>query len=699
MARETKTILVTGDVVVDHNIYIGQRVGPDSREKLGTRTVKSLGGAGLLHRIVEAMVAAKGDDAEVAFGLKTVGYNTLPPHLHCYAVWAPDAGVWRLTQPLGYGAPADGPASCPVEPTLSVDDPAHIIVLDDGGLGFRSKVSEAAWPKYLRGGRVRKPDWVVLKMSSPVCLGDLWRKIQSKLDGKGQTKLVVVVSVDDLRREEVRVSSRISWERTVTDLINELSRNAALRELRKCAHLIVSFGVEGALHLDNSAPRRPAYRLVFDPENMEGEFGEGSGGLGYLSSLTAGIVGELAGGAKKPDIVRGIRVGLSAMRQALEHGHGEVDETSKDSGPEPGLPLEDMARQSVNPEGGYAVAEVSAPSRAGVLMDYQWSLLCTDPAGEPPMCGRAKRIALVGPKAVGNVPYARFGKLLAVDRNEIESLRILRRLIKDYDKERKTGRPLSIAVFGPPGAGKSFGVKQIAKAMYGDDASILEFNLSQFTKPQELIGLFHQIRDEVLKGVVPVVFWDEFDSKEYLWLQYFLAPMQDGAFQDGQITHPIGKCIFIFAGGTSPTMANFGPPKADAAKWNEFKLRKGPDFCSRLSGYMDVLGPNQRQVLKPKGRGSQWVDDPLDIYFPIRRALLLRAVLGCKENQRLEIDRGVLAAFIEVPKYYHGARSLEKIAVSFRQNNVQSLRRSGLPPAEVMSMHADPDEFMWIVNR
>jgi len=46
-----------------------------------------------------------------------------------------------------------------------------------------------------------------------------------------------------------------------------------------------------------------------------------------------------------------------------------------------------------------------------------------------------------------------------------------------------------------------------------------------------LNGAFHQVRDLALSGRTPVVFWDEFDSRELLWLQYLLAPMQDGRFQ------------------------------------------------------------------------------------------------------------------------------------------------------------------------
>ena len=38
---------------------------------------------------------------------------------------------------------------------------------------------------------------------------------------------------------------------------------------------------------------------------------------------------------------------------------------------------------------------------------------------------------------------------------------------------------------------------------------------------------------------------------------YFLAPMQDGEFQEGQLIHNIGKSIFVFAGGTCSCMEEF----------------------------------------------------------------------------------------------------------------------------------------------
>ena len=77
----------------------------------------------------------------------------------------------------------------------------------------------------------------------------------------------------------------------------------------------------------------------------------------------------------------------------------------------------------------------------------------------------------------------------------------------------------------------------------------MEFNLSQFRDPVELTVAFHKIRDAVLKGKIPLAFFDEFDANldvRFGWLKYFLAPMQDGEFRDGEVMHPLGKGNLYF---------------------------------------------------------------------------------------------------------------------------------------------------------
>jgi hypothetical protein len=168
--------------------------------------------------------------------------------------------------------------------------------------------------------------------------------------------------------------------------------------------------------------------------------------------------------------------------------------------------------------------------------------------------------------------------------------------------------------------------------------------------------------------------------------------MQDGAFQQGQILHPIGKAIFVFAGGTSVRLADFAGNKTD-----DFRLAKGPDFASRLKGHVDIVGPD------PRGG-----DPEADPYYRIRRAILLRSMLlrdrpGLFERNgkaaRLTIDSGVLRAFLEVGSYKHGARSLETIVATSTLHGKSRYERSTLPAADQLDAHVDAEKFMKIVER
>jgi len=122
--------------------------------------------------------------------------------------------------------------------------------------------------------------------------------------------------------------------------------------------------------------------------------------------------------------------------------------------------------------------------------------------------------------------------------------------------------------------------------------------------------------------------------------------------------------VFIFAGGTSWSFAEFSPrqdtppTEAQRAAMGVFRLRKGPDFVSRLDAFMDVLGPNPRSLLDEAGERKV---DPDDVGYPLRRALLIRAYLGCRPADRVDFDPDLLHALLRVSRYRHGARSLEKL--------------------------------------
>lgn len=755
----SRTILVSGDPICDHNYYRGNRATADSSEERGFRLTRTAGGALMLGELI-AQTTASLTGWRTEFGLE-LNYEDLPQEYHAYCLWEPQLSnpaernerkrfeVWRAVEPpLGYGQREPQLTGDPKRKAGSdarlaalgkrrtIEAAPEVIVIDDAGLDFRRSSSKDRWPFRVGSKEDFCPDWLVLKLTGSIGEGDLWNEIISRCS----KNLVVIVSADQLRRGDVRLSRAMSWEATVEDLLAELEGNPALGPLLRARHLIITFRSDGAFWLDNPPGDSRSSMLVFDAANAEGDWvaSQGKGAVfGYLSCFTAAIVYELcqsidaengkpAVGLKKstPDFARALRAGLGASRELCRLGHGLVriprdgSEQTKDN-PSPGFPFPSIAARIYHPIDKFVSTLLPGQmiERGKWMMLDEWQVHARNRQRLRPHYEAALIVAILGPGALERLPVARFGDLLTVDRHEIESLRSLRQTISTYQNAGPQKKPLCIGIFGPPGAGKSFGVTEIVKAVMGVEAEMLTFNLSQFNDPDDLIGAFHQVRDKVLTGVTPVVFWDEFDSQDYRWLQYLLAPMQDGAFQDGQINHPIGKCLFVFAGATSSTFEHFGPRDPDRMgeneraglepdqlreierQWSEFVLKKGPDFKSRLTGYLNVLGPNLRRVCHEGNGSRQWIDDPTDLCYPIRRAFFIRSKFKLKESEPLQIDAGVLRALLEIPHYNSGARSLEFLCQHLRQARADIPRRSDLPGHSLLNMHVDAVAFWQICER
>jgi len=318
-------------------------------------------------------------------------------------------------------------------------------------------------------------------------------------------------------------------------------------------------------------------------------------------------------------------------------------------------------------------------------------------------------------------PTMRVGNLLVTSRDEMEGVTAVRELMESYVGGH-IPTPLSIAVFGPPGSGKSFAIKELAENIPSSPYSgikTLGFNLSQFSGPEALSVALQQVRDEGLKGKMPLVFWDEFDTR-YAgglgWLRYFLAPMQDGVYQDGSAVYYIGRAIFIFAGGTHATMDDF----IRAAKVNgqrdgeyapEMVAAKLPDFVSRLKGFVDVATLDY--AVSRKGGSERIV---IDAPTALRRAKILRGVLersdatlheviphdegplGPTLRKRLNVDPGVLGAFLRVRGFRFGARSVEAIVNMSALTRKNRYDRSSLPPDDQLDLHVDAKAFVELVN-
>ncbi|MEW5803030.1 MAG: ATPase [bacterium] len=699
--RNVKTIVVAGDVTIDWNIararaHLGELTtyqyiwGSD----IATRACSQAGGAALLTELLGALceITPSPSDYEngsIKYGSSKYGYSppeyeiigpTIPPealnnpahnqYTRSYSIWSAyprstgEKGkgmVWRVAEFWGTDSAS---RTYPI----SAESPKNAwgVVLDDANLGIRDQ--QETWPESIKCPSA-ETEWVVIKIAHPVAKGPVWEQVITHF----ADKLVAVVSVSDLRRASMHIGYALSWEQISSEVIQAVTNDP---NLSKPSAVAVLLGTTGAVIID----RKKGNTLIFDPYAQEENWRRDHPGtcIGYASCSIAALVHQFMKNSGRPDLEDALKRGVNAARAIHLAGYAQGD----------GNTLVDL-RFPVKAVTEALTAE-KTPFSSVKLQDLkkrEWSILSLRQNLD--MKKMAADIVRAGPEeSLGDIPLERIGKWSSVDRTEIENIRSLCTIMTEYVAQSRPLRPLSIAVFGPPGSGKSFAIKQVAKGLMPGRLTPLEFNLSQFESHQELPFAFQSVRDCVLRHELPLVFWDEFDTplsgSELGWLRYFLVPMQDGEFHNGGIPHPLGPAIFVFAGGTHSTMESF----RETAQLNP--AAKGRDFLSRLRGFLNVLGPN------PQGEQDEG--------FIIRRALLLRSLLSTKAGQLfdrgnvLHIDEGVLQAFLLIDSYRHGARSMECIIDMSSLFGRLMFERSCLPASHQLDLHVDNEKFLNLVS-
>jgi hypothetical protein len=287
-----------------------------------------------------------------------------------------------------------------------------------------------------------------------------------------------------------------------------------------------------------------------------------------------------------------------------------------------------------------------------------------------------------------NFPVVAFGQLQITERRMFEDYWEIRASIQKYLQDlSRERRPLSLAVFGAPGGGKSFGIKELAKSLNNPYLELppIEANVSQFNSVADLARELRKVRDVSLSGKAPLVFFDEFDAfwnrRPFGWLQYFLAPMQDGEFGVGDQKIKFPHAIFVFVGGLNHTFEMFNGRLRNRG----FIEAKGPDFVSRLAKHLDILGIDEER--------------DGDFTYMIRRAAIIRQKIEESlpkviEGKRAKVEEDVIRAFLRVPRFKHGVRSLEAIIRTSRVAHDQPFLHWGtLPQTDQLEMHVSVQDF------
>lgn len=511
---------------------------------------------------------------------------------------------------------------------------------------------------------------------------------------------IVVVSCDRLRKDGADISEGLSWEKTVIDTMNQVTHRKLIREKYFWSDLmLISFGREGLLIIktNNRIPNnKHTVSLVFSSDTLEKSGHECAEQLvNHLRSYCAEYDCSwfVSSDAISEEFIQGCTDFIKVLRSEDESSSGVflnqitieklTDILSEEITNGEGRETHEIISGCIESLGPLS-AVVRVSNCAVPIYDAEWKII----SRESNQWTQEELSSLASGKLddihhILDIPFPLLviGNLSVIERTEIEHYNSVINQIETYVNQENQSRPLSIAVFGSPGSGKSFGVKEIVKSRVKNH-EFITVNLSQFDTPKisSLVHSMREIQNTIIAGKIPVVFFDEFDTHSFSWLQYFLVPMEDGCFYSDGKSIPLGKCIFVFAGGTNSSFREF----ADKATSETAKNMKLPDFVSRLSGYIDVSGINY----------SGENDSYANLIARTKRALIICNLIFRLGIDMNNVDENIIKVLLLVNKFQNDARSLRTIIGLFsKPDGTPRIRYSNMPSNAQLSLHVDAHKF------
>ncbi|MBV9927406.1 MAG: ATP-binding protein [Acidobacteria bacterium] len=238
------------------------------------------------------------------------------------------------------------------------------------------------------------------------------------------------------------------------------------------------------------------------------------------------------------------------------------------------------------------------------------------------------------------------------------------RRIEEYAEDQKNSQPLNFVITASPGEGKSHFVECVAKTKnLKKRVEVVLFNMASMRGPDDLAAAVDGARNVTVRGKLPLLFLDEFDSKMGEYYPLLLPLLWDGRIALGDHRLEIGRAVIVLAGSSDEVTAAFQPAAgsnkpADSDKPDTNKPRKNAnkprkdrsgnkltDLVSRINGtHINIPSLNDNE-------SDRQVD----------KVCVAIALLRRKYGAKLRAVPTRLLRFIYDNDFEHGVRSIRHL--------------------------------------
>ncbi len=235
--------------------------------------------------------------------------------------------------------------------------------------------------------------------------------------------------------------------------------------------------------------------------------------------------------------------------------------------------------------------------------------------------------------------------------------------IRSYAIDTKRKKPLNIVMHASPGSGKSHFVECLADAMKEDGVGQVTVNMTSIGGLDDLSGQLDEVRNLKVKGKLPILFLDEFDSSPQNYA-LLLPLLWDGKVVIGGRPIELGKFVAILAGSKREIGSELdkarnmkGDARVDPVK-DQDQASKLPDLVSRING-PEITIPD-----------LDLVDQEADRCRKVDKVCLTIALLKERFGSDLRKVPWALLRFVSDTKFRYGVRSITNLVDSIARVNL-----------------------------